>query len=564
MRYPQRTPKNNQVMPPIDGGVMFSTKAGVKRSKAEILRSAWGSGIVAPLVLRKHQVPLYESIMATPRLKARPILCSRRFGKTMTVLVCIEEAARKHPGSIIRLSFPTMKQGQTVIMPNWRKVLATCPEDLRPVDRSSQDEGGWVWPKYIGPCKCGDPLCVTGPGPSVLFLAGTDDADQRERQRGADANWAFLDEAGSQKELRYMVEDILSPQLDEVNGRLVMVTTPPRSLAHDFMGFWDQGFQSGMLVVKTIYENTYLSADKLQNICEERNPRRSDEGLRDYAQRISNILAAKADVDRARKAGASGTWLREYLAGRVGDSEVQVCPEFDEASHVQLAERPAFVERYVFIDQGHVIDFFAALFAEYDLASGKLRVLAELLRRHAGTTELTDQLKKIERGLWCRGDEKWEDIPTHGARSPRRWADDPRGEQQLCDMRAAPNFYSVGMAAGSPGDEENSRVARYRIAAGQIEIDPACTNLIAQTRDGVFREKLGGKQEFERSKTFGHLDAFAALALGARVVNWRAIALPLGPTAPLPAGVMLPGVRPQKRETNAVRLMKSIFRGAHG
>lgn len=545
-----------------DGGKEFVAADGTRRTKAEILRTAWESGIVAPLILRKHQVPLYESIMATPRLKARPILCSRRFGKTMTVLVCIEEIARQHPGSIIRLTFPTIKQATTVIMPNWRKVLATCPEDLKPVDRTSNDEGGWVWPDQKGPCKCGDPLCVTGPGPSILFFAGTDDADQRERQRGSDANWAFLDEAASQKELRYMVEDILSPQLDEVNGRLVMVTTPPRSLAHDFVAFWDAGLANALLFIRTIFDNTHLSKSKFRNICEERNKQESGESKEAYDKRIDEIIAAGSDVQKARRAGASSTWLREYLSARLGDTESQVCPEFDETIHVADHERPAYVQRYVFIDQGHVADFFVALFAEYDFAMGKLRVLGEKLLRHANTNKIVQELKECEEKIWCKPGEKWKDLPTSGPNAIRRWTDDPRGSQQVHDMASTPHFYNVSMADKSPGDEENSRAVRYRVNAGNIEVAPACTNLIAQMRDGVFKEKAGGKQEFERSKSFGHLDAFASLSLGCRVVNWNYNPIPKGAVQTYTGQAVF---TPTVNKVNKIsKVLKSLFRGAHG
>lgn len=234
----QRRGKYNKAKPPAPApiaqpdAILYVDAAGKEWTAAEVNRGRWQHGLLTTL-LRKHQLPLYDAILSTPRLEIRPIVCSRRWGKTMTTLICIEEIARKHPGSIIRMAFPTIKQAQTVIMPNWRKVLRTCPEDLRPIDRTNADEGGWIWPSHVGPCKCGDPKCVTSPGPSMFFFAGTDDNDQRERLRGSEANWFFCDEAGSQKELGYTVGDILSPQLDEVNGRGVLITTPPKAMDQD-------------------------------------------------------------------------------------------------------------------------------------------------------------------------------------------------------------------------------------------------------------------------------------------------------------------------------------------
>lgn len=557
-----RRAKRQSAAPSLDDSKVFRASGGATRTRAQVLRLAWSTGVVAPLILRKHQVALYQAIVETPRLKVRPIICSRRFGKTMTVLTAIEEQARQHPGSILRLSFPTIKQAQTVVYPNWRKVLATCPEDLRPEDRTANDEGGWVWPN-MGPCRCGDPLCVTGPGPSILFLAGTDDADQRERLRGSDANWFFGDEAGSQKELKYTTKDVLGPQLDEVNGRGVLITTPPRSMAHDFTEFWDQGEASGLLFTRTIFDNTHLTPAKLRDICEERNQQEPGESKPTYDARIDAILVCRADWRAARKAGATSTWCREYLGGRVSDAEAAVCPEFDEALHVARCVRPAYVTRYVFIDQGHVVDFFAMIFCEYDFSTSKLRVLRELQFRHQNTRTIVQDAKKIEADLWApQGDKHWESVPKSGSLAPKRYYDDPRGGQQVHDMSSDHKYY-VMQAGKSPGDEENSRAVRYHVGAGHVEIDEVCRNLIAQCRDGVFRERASGKQEFERTKSFGHLDGFASLALGMRAVNWNHNPIPAGQAQAVPGQTFTVTPPKPKQESAAVKMIKSLFRGSY-
>lgn len=533
---------------------------GTEMTAAQVNRLRWQHGLLTTL-LRKHQIPLYDAILSTPRLEIRPIVCSRRWGKTMSTLICIEEIARKHPGSIIRMAFPTVKQAQTVIMPNWRKVLRTCPEDLRPQDRTNADEGGWIWPAHVGPCKCGDPECITSPGPSMFFFAGTDDNDQRERLRGSEANWFFGDEAGSQKELRYTVDDILSPQLDEVNGRGVLITTPPKSMDHEFVEFWEAGERDGLLIKKTIFQNTFNTREKLEKICRKANKRNSDESLEQYEVRIAAILGAGDDVKAALAAGCSSTWAREYLCGKVTDPTARVCPEFDADVHVVECQRPAFVDRYVLFDQGNYPDFFAILFCEFDFSTGKLRVLREWLERHKNTREIVAAAKSQEIDLWSRGSGEWGDVPRSGPTAPRRFADDPRGTTQLDDMRDEPHAYSIVQADKSPGAAEQSRAVRYHMARGAIEIDPSCVHLIQQCEDGVFKEaKDTGRQDFERSKTMGHLDAFSALALGVRCVNWS--------HNPIPAGVSQSNqnvyVNPQREKplSKTAKQISVLFRGA--
>jgi hypothetical protein len=560
-----RRGKYNKAKPPAPDpiakpDVILRASDGTEMTAAQVNRLRWQHGLLTTL-LRKHQLPLYDAILSTPRLEIRPIVCSRRWGKTMTTLICIEEIARKHPGSIIRMAFPTIKQAQTVIMPNWRKVLRTCPDDLRPVDRTNADEGGWIWPAHVGPCKCGDPQCVTSPGPSMFFFAGTDDNDQRERLRGSEANWFFGDEAGSQKELKYTVGDILSPQLDEVNGRGVLITTPPKGMDHEFVEFWDAGERSGLLVKKTIFDNSFNSPEKLRKLCEKANIPASGEAAADYTARIDAILAAQDDVQKALAAGCSSTWAREYLCGKVTDPTARVCPEFHEDLHVVQAQRPAFVDRYVLFDQGNYPDFFAILFCEFDFASGKLRVLREWLERHKNTREIVTAAKLKEIELWARGSGDWEDVAKSGPMAPRRFADDPRGVTQLDDMRDEPHRYSIIQADKSPGAAEQSRAVRYHLTRGAIEIDASCVRLISQMKDGIFKEaKDTGKQDFERSKTLGHLDAFSALALGVRCVNWD--------HNPIPAGVSQSNqnvfVNPAapKPMTKTAKIARLLFRGA--
>lgn len=546
---------------PVPDAAVEIEAAGVKITKGELLRQAWESGVLYPVVLREHQFSLHTAILDTPPLGTRPIICSRRFGKTMTVLTVVEELARQHPGTIIRLAFPTGKQAQTTIMPNWRKVLRTCPEDLKPVDRSNGDEGGWIWPKHCGPCKCGAPWCWAkdSNGPSSLYIAGTDDGDQRERLRGAETHWAFLDEAASQKELTYIVDDILGPQLDETGGRMVMITTPPKSLAHEFMEFWERGEREGLLFRRTIFDNTHQGPDKLRAICEKRNPQRGDESLEQHRARLDAVLAAGADQELAKKAGATSTWLREYLSAKVNDEGSQVCPEFSSKEHVvEAVARPSYVDRYVFIDDGQVSDFMAFIFAEWDFAAGKLRVLDELLMRHENTNNIAKAAKAKEVALWGRGG-TWEDDIPKGKGGPRRYYDDPRGMRFLADLTSA-HGYVVLQADKSPGDEANSRAVRYHMSAGHIEIDKRCKALIIQCKDGIFKEKASGKHEFERSKTHGHLDAFASLALGVRVVNWDHNPIPKGETQN--ARSTFYPTAAEKPLTKTAKRVKGLFRGA--
>jgi len=491
-------------------------------------------------LLREHQRPLYEAIWGTPPLKTRPIVCSRRYGKTMTVLVVIEEIMRRHPGSIVRLAFPELKQSQTVILPNWRKVLRTCPEDLRPID--SAMEGGWVWPKHCGPCKCGDPMCKTSSGPGMLFFSGTDGADQREKLRGSDANWVFLDEAGSQKELAYTVDDILGPQLDESNGRMVMITTPPKMMDHDFVQFWNQGRADGLLVTKTIFDNTFYPREKLLKIAAKQNRGKSD----------AEVEAIVAMGVKCQTPQCSSSWEREYLCRMVTDRTKRVCPDFDEAVHVGQVSQPAYCTPYVFLDLGFVTDYFAAVFAVHDFATDKLVVLDEWCERRKSSSEIVRALKAKEEALWP-------DAGVVGTKI-RRYADDPRGEQQLKDFGSDHDYW---VTQGRKSDGKRGAMNRLTVAfgAGRIQIHERCEHLIAQLRDGTWDEKSEDRADYQRSDALGHLDAADALGMGYRCVDWTRNGVPVGKTQ-ASESTFVPKGSVAKPLSPIAKKAKWLFRGA--
>lgn len=481
----------------------------------------WQMGIVAGHRLFQHQLPLYERIVNLPPNTVDVIVCSRRFGKTMTVLTVIEEIARQKLGSvsgepvIIRVAFPGKGQGQGVLIPNWNIVLETCPVEQRPVE---DKDGSWVWPNG-----------------SRLYIIGTDDSDQREKHRGGTAHWIFIDEAGSHKEFDYLVSSILSPQLDTTHGRMVMITTPPLTMDHGFVRFWATAEWAGNSCTKTIFDNTSYSRGDLKAICARANPGREDED-------IESILDAGVDLD-TEVTPASPTWEREYLCRMISDSSLKACPRFSEARHVREVKLSPAGRHFVFIDQGHARDFFAAVFCTYDLVARVLVVEDEWQKRRQTTDTIVTALRAKEHALW------------KGA-SVQRFSGDTRGQQQLADMMERNYFVAVGPK--SDGPETEAGALDVALAEGRLAIDPRCVDLIKQLKDGCFEiSQSGRKADYKRTKEMGHLDALSALAAGLPCVPWSA----RPPDHPIPRGEnFMPVVASAQRSPQAKGLLK-IFGG---
>jgi len=455
---------------------------GRSLSMEQAVRYAWSHGILK-YKLHAGQLDLDEKIHALEQQhnRGRPfLLWPRQTGKTTWEVVAVEEFARQNPGSIQRFAGPTQKQVVSTILPIWRLVAHDCPKPMRA--RYSQHEGCYIWPNQ-----------------SRLFIAGTKTQDDVDRLRGPFSHRTYIDEmAFHECDLDYLVNQVLSPQLNKTGGLLVQSTTPPQSLVHSSVGFIRQAEKAG-----TIYSMRYdrcplYTPEEIRRSCELSNPEESKEG-------IDAILAGT-------KVGST-TWRREYLCELVADDRTRVISDFILAEHVLLnVPRGTRFQRMVFLDQGGAVDFFAAVFCEYDSESHTLFVVDEWQGRRQSTDTIAQALKQKEQSLG------W--LPPGGIHTARRFTNDPRGHQQIQDFRD--RGYAVNMGHRSQGSEAEADRLTTAFRENRIRIHARCENLIAQLRFGTWdlREKTG-RADYLRTDELGHLDALAALAGGLLQVPWR-------------------------------------------
>jgi hypothetical protein len=286
--------------------------------------------MLAPSLLRNHQMPLYEADMRLGEQEISVQMCSRQFGKSYEKLTLAIETAIQSPNASIRFAFPSKSQGQEILEGNIRLILATCPPDLAPDVRI---ESGYI-------------RFQNG---SRIVVAGTDDRDQRERLRGTGAKLIIVDEAGSHKDLRYIVDSILGPQLDNHKGRMILITTPPPTLDHAFYEYKRDAVIADRFLKYTIHDNQHYSREQKLAIC----------------ARVNRMPKGHVDAELILDGKLSGNidWRREYLCEEVADDKLRVTPDYrDESPFVEKFDRPQYCTHYVFLDQGYH-DYFAAVFA---------------------------------------------------------------------------------------------------------------------------------------------------------------------------------------------------------
>jgi hypothetical protein len=485
---------------------------GSEATLAQLNYARWQTGaMLAPSLLREHQMPLYRADISLGEQEVAVQMCSRQFGKSFEKLTLAIETAIQNPNASIRFAFPSKSQGQEILEGNIRLILATCPPDLSPDVRI---ESGYI--KFANGSK--------------IVVAGTDDRDQKERLRGTGAKLIVVDEAGSHKDLRYIVDSILGPQLDNHKGRMILITTPPPTLDHAFYEYKRDAVIANRFLKYTIYDNTHYDRAQKLKIC----------------ARVNRLPADHEDAVLILDGKMPGNidWRREYLCEEVADDKLRVTPDYrDEAPHVQVFSRPMYCTHYVFLDQGYH-DYFAAVFASHNHAAQKLFVEDVWMGKRLSTDRIVSELKSKERALG------W-------GTPPRRFANDPRGQQQLRDMRD--RGYAVTQGPKAEGATFEADRVNLTLAAGKLVLHERCKPLRDQLKAGIFKINENGKAEFARTENYGHLDAFAALAMGLRHVDWRRDVTPPDEFDPndyfVPPGMKRP-------LTGAAAVVNQMFRGA--
>lgn len=437
-------------------------------TREQLVAEAWRRGRLR-YKLRKHQEPLHDFTSTWRPDEARKVVkAARRFGKSFDLCLLATEAAIRHPGFQIRFAAPTEKALRKIVRPNMRVILSDCPPRLRPA-WNSQDS------------------CYVFHNGSEWHLAGTD-KDNAEKLRGTGTDLAIVDEAGFHDDLEYVVDDILTPQLLDNGGHLIMISTPPRTPDHAFTRrFCPEAESEGSLFVRTIKDNTHLRPQ---------------------------------DVERYVK--ALGGWdslatRRELMCEDVLDLSRAVLPEFAE-NEARIVREPPPCEWFiplVALDVGFE-DLTAILFGYYDFARATLVILDEAYIKNARTDQIAAAIKAKEASLWPWATQEMERVGERWRVDP--WREQRRGVRRTSDidLRLIADLgalHGLAFAATDKTDNKEARInaLRVRLREGSVILHPRCVQTIRHWKTAVWHvTHRGMRAGFEHSETEGHFDGVDA------------------------------------------------------
>jgi len=410
----------------------------------QIEHKLWETGRLK-FILQDHQMDLWEAFNNS-KTKKYVLNCSRRFGKSYLLCVLAIEHALKNQYHHIRFAAPTQKQLREIIQPIMDKILLNCPDQFRPVFKSQES-------LYFFPSSN-----------SYIHIAGCDNGND-ENLRGHESHFNIIDEAGFIDNLEYLIKDILQPQTLTTGGRTIISSTPPSSPDHYFHSLSMEASREGYYIIKTIYDNTMLSLDTIEEY--------------------------KKEAGGAN----SSTWKREYLCQFVVDESRVIIPEWND-SHIVTDSRDnmfQYYHKYVAMDIGGR-DKTAILFGYYDFMKSLLYIEDEaiLSRINTTTNDIASSIKDKESTL------EYSNIRMRVA--------DNNAIIMLNDLLTDHDLPFVA----TKKDELHSMVNRLRvfIADGRLKVHERCKELIGCLESAIWNKQ---RRQFDRSALYGHYDALASL-----------------------------------------------------
>ncbi len=221
---------------------------------------------------------------------------SRQTGKTYALTILAIETCLSIPGAQVKYCSGDAKSVNKMIKPNIRNLLKECPPDIAP-----------KWKQHGGHYEF--------PNGSLLYLEGID-GGKADSIRGTPAHLLIVDEAGFISDLEYAKGAVLIPMTTTTNGRILIVSTPPKSAGHDIVEIIKQAEYEGAYMKKTIY-------DRLED-CKNDHPYFRD---RIPADRVEKIKRSTRPSD----------WEREYLC-IAAESEVTIRTSEGEIKRMSIKE----------------------------------------------------------------------------------------------------------------------------------------------------------------------------------------------------------------------------------
>lgn len=421
--------------------------------------------------LDSNQLELYDKYKNSPE-KTLVWSMSRRIGKSYTLCVIAIMLCLSKPNAVVKFLQPKQKDVKTNIRPLMREIIADCPEEIRPIEKTAA--GIWFFPS-------------TG---SQIQFAGCDNG-RAESVRGSNADLCIIDEAGFvSDQLEYIVNSILLPTTTMTKGKIILCSTPPKSSSHEFVYFINRARSKDAFSHRNVFHNPRLT---------------------------------KKDIDELAEACGgygSNNFKREYMAMIVTDVTRAIVPEFDDeelkSKIIREWDRPPFYDTYTAMDVG-MKDLTVVLFAYFDFRANKLIIEDEFVIN--GQQLTTDALAK---GIREKETTNFADPFTKEHREPYLRVSDN-------NLILINDLYRIHGLIFHPTRKDDADAAlnnmRILLKDGHIIINPRCKTLIRHLEAGVWNKS---KTSFDRSGDDGHFDAIDTLKYLVRNVDFTKNPFPAG------------------------------------
>jgi phage terminase large subunit len=449
------------------------------------------------------QKEMYKIFNEAPAHSTLVWLLARQSGKSYLLAILALEQANRQANSIVKMVTDTKLHLKSIFEKIFEELLSDCPQAFKPEFKEK------TYTYYF-------------PNGSQVQLAGTDNKHY-EKLRGQKAHLVLIDEAGFCNDFSDVVDSVLFPTTTHTGGKIVMASTPPEQLDHDFFKYIEVAESEKFLTKKTIYENPLLAGEQIQQII--------------------------------KKMGGVGSerFRREYLCEIIKDPNMSVIPEFDDDLIKQIVKewpKPPFFDSYEAMDLGGV-DLTFVVFGYYDFRADKIVIEDELIMDF---TDTNNTIAKLTENIGIKEKELWTNPLTLEIKTPYIRVSDI--DYIVTGEILKYSNYKMNFQA-TKKDENHAAIndLRHLLASKKIIIHPRCINLIRHLKNVRWASKTN-KLKFARSPDNGHYDGVDALKYMVRSIIFT--------RNPYPANYDynmkdLYVVDPQKFENKQIDAFKKIF-----
>lgn len=410
--------------------------------------------------------------------------CSRQFGKTIFEAILALEKAFSKPKAKVKIGTAFHTDLLEFIIPAFEVVMEDCPDDLRPVWKSQKS-------KFVIPHNG-----------SEIKLIGLD--RKPNGLRGTVIDLIILSEAGFIGNLHYLFKSVIIPATTHrPDCRVVMLSTPPETPAHNFLDYVQKAQIEGGHIKLTIYENPLLNQKTIERLMSESGGEHST------------------------------TWRREYLCEHITDANLQIIADWKKDYVLEMAKEPQHVHyhKYVAMDLG-VRDHTAILFGYYDYLRAILVVEDEFIINGPDMTTkiLQGHIKRKELQVWS-SDSRFNHLERemklsedHIRSIEHAWENNrPKVHYRISDnnnpllLQDLSHMHALHFLPTDKGRlEEMVNTVRMLVRSAGLVVHPRCKSLAGCLEYGVWDKN---RDKFAKSDVYGHFDALAALIYLVRNLN---------------------------------------------